>query len=162
MDITTVVAFCVLILLVWYHICSFPMFLNFAWSCLVFFFIGCYLIISNIPLPLENVFSFLRNESKLKQKQQPLDNIGQESVPLGDDAYDDEISQVLRKIIGHIVKDFILDWYNNISNDVEFVQEAFELFEYLFSETRKRVADIDKDDLVKRLIRLKDWVRGNI
>ena len=52
------------------------------------------------------------------------------------------------------MRDFILDWYNNVTNDVEFVQEAFELFEHLFSETRKRVSLISRHDFTEMVIDL--------
>jgi len=68
-----------------------------------------------------------------------------EKVSTSQNVYDDKITQKLREITSNIIRDFILDWYNTISHDVEFVQEAFELFEHIFTELRSRISRIDEE-----------------
>ena len=148
MEVTSVVAFFVMIIITWYHVCTFPLLVNLLWSCTVFCAVGCYFIIKNISFDYFSVLKENLSPLELKNASEYEDSVS----PLSDNSFDDEISLEFRKIIGHIVRDFILDWYNNVTNDVEFVQEAFELFDHLFSEIRKRVSIINKHEFTTMII----------
>lgn len=47
----------------------------------------------------------------------------------------------------------LLDFrYNTVSDDVQFVQQAFEVFEHIFQSLRARAANVDQQKLVRTLL----------
>lgn len=43
--------------------------------------------------------------------------------------------------------------YNTVSDDVNFVQEAFELFEHVISSLRKKVSSVDSEVFLSSILR---------
>lgn len=130
--------------------------------CAFIFFLLYLLLMTDSAFPSDLLYQYL-NPAKSRQAPQKED---------GSHDHDDQITKKLRKLSSktydqqqpddfielgivfsaHIVQDFIFSWYQTVSDDVSFVQNAFEVFEHIFVHSRQKISGVDKEKLLDLII----------
>ncbi|XP_078483524.1 sorting nexin-19 [Ciona intestinalis] len=154
MEKSTLSVIAVVFSVVLYQVAVWPLLFTVSVFCVVTC-TGLYMLVANgTLLPIEGIIMDLYSKvsGNNLQSQVSKEEVLQENLNDTTSIYDDEITRKLRELTGHIVRDFILDWYNTVSDNVEFVQEAFEVFEHVLTEVRSRVTAINSQTFVRVLL----------
>nr|XP_039247705.1 sorting nexin-19-like [Styela clava] len=126
-----------------YQMSGTPFILNIIIFCFCLLLSFYAMFMSGYLIPCDGLFYWIYSCNKNESSDE-------EEIELFE--HDDQITKKLRELTGHIVRDFILSWYNKVTDEVTFVQEAFELFEHLLRGARSRVASTDKNILLANIL----------
>lgn len=131
-----------------YQMCGTPFLLNILIFCLVTLLCVYAMLISGHMAPSDVLYNWFYGKHDRAEDKSQRDSIEQYDL----NQADDQITKRLRELTGHIVRDFILSWYNTVSEDVTFVQEAFEIFEHLLTESRASVARVEGEKMLSAVL----------